>query len=100
MSKRGNLHWTGHLLAFVILLGLTVFGTWFVLGTWLPKTTLAMGALIAFFLCAPIGALWMLYDCSMREKPSFIYYLLALVPYAFVWYYFDRVRSRSAHPAQ
>jgi hypothetical protein len=100
MSKRGNLHWMGHILAFLVLLSLTAFAASVVFGTWFPQTTVAMGALIAFFVCAPIGAFWMLYDCSRREKPPFIYFLLAFIPYAFVWYYFDRVRPRSARSTQ
>jgi hypothetical protein len=80
--------------AFLILALVTMFALWLVLGTWLPKTAISLTAVVAFFLCAPIGALWMLYDCSVRERPPFIYFLLALVPYAFVWYYFDRVRPR------
>jgi len=36
----------------------------------------------------------MLYDCAIREKPPSIYYLIAFVPYAFIWYYFERVRPR------
>jgi hypothetical protein len=85
----------GHLLAFLVLISLTAFAASVVFGTWFPKTTVAMAAVVVFFVCAPIGALWMLYDCSMREKPPFIYFLLAFVPYAFVWYYLDRVRSRN-----
>jgi hypothetical protein len=99
MSKSGNLHWMGHVIAFLFLLSLTAFAASVVFGTWFPKTTVAMGALIAFFVCAPLGTLWMLYDCAIREKPTFIYFLLAFIPYAFVWYYFDRVRSRGVRSA-
>lgn len=89
-----SLHWAGKLLALLVLASTSVFAASVVLGTWLPKSTIAVGALIAFFVCAPIGALWMLYDCSVREKPPFIYFLMAVVPYAFVWYYIERVRPR------
>jgi hypothetical protein len=99
MATRGNLRWIAHLLAFLILGVLTLLALWLVMGTWMPKSAVEMGAVIAFFLCAPIGALWMLYDCAVREKPPFIYFLLAGVPYAFVWYYFDRVRPRKRRQA-
>ena len=72
-----------------------ILAVYVVFGDWLPKTAAAIAAIVLFFLCAPIGALWMLYDCSRQPKSSFFLFLLALVPYAFVWYYIDRVLPRS-----
>jgi hypothetical protein len=94
MTKHGNLSWPQHLIAALAMFCLTAFALNIIFGTWLPKTTLGMAALIAFFVIAPIGGIWMLYDCAFREKPPIIYFLLSPVPYAFIWYYFDRVRSR------
>ena len=83
-------------LVLLVLIGASCcVSLWVVLGSFLPKTTLALTAVIMFFLAAPIGALWMLYDCFRYEKPTFPYLLFALLPYAFVWHYFEHVRPRN-----
>jgi hypothetical protein len=95
MREQKDLIWMNALAAFLVV-GATAFALWVVLGSWVPKSTLALVGVSAFFICSPIGALWMLYDCAVREKPPLIYFLLAFfVPYSFVWYYFDRVRHRN-----
>jgi hypothetical protein len=45
------------------------------------------------FVVPPIGAFWMMYVAIRHENSPFPLILLAYVPYAFVWYYFDRVKS-------
>ncbi|SRR2546427_9307417 len=95
MSAHKNLPWVSQFLIFLVLASLSVFAAWIVLGSWLPKSTAVLGSIILFFICAPIGALWMLYDCSRHEKHPLIYFLLAFFPYVFVWYYFERVRPRT-----
>jgi hypothetical protein len=41
----------------------------------------------------PFGSLWMLYQAVRHEAKPFFYVLLTLfVPFAFVWYYVERVR--------
>jgi uncharacterized membrane protein len=100
MSKnKQGLHWTAQLFAFIVLACVSAFAAWVVIGPWFPKGSLTIGLLTIFFLLGPVGALWMLYDCSIHEKPPLIYFVLAFVPYAFVWYYFDRVRPRRVRSA-
>lgn len=95
MSENSALRPAVLILVLLVSGALLVFAGWVVLGSWAPKTTFGLSCLIAFFIFAPIGSLWMLYDCAVREKPPVLYYLMALfLPYAFVWYYFDRVRPR------
>jgi hypothetical protein len=93
MARKSN--WISHLLAFIFLSSTTAFAVWVVLSTWVPKTSLSIGAVSVFFLCASVGAFWMLYDCLVRERPPLIYFFVAFLPYAFVWYYFDRVLPRT-----
>jgi len=81
-----------NLVAFLILGTLTVFAVWVVFSSWVPKTPLGLFGVMAFFIGAPIGNLWMLYHWVMREKPPVAYFLLVFVPYGFVWYYFNRAR--------
>ena len=81
-------------LTFLVLATLTLFMGWVVLGSWLPKSSVVLTSLILLFVCAPLGAFWMLYDCSRNEKAPFMYFVLAFVPYAFVWYYLEHVRPR------
>lgn len=50
-------------------------------------------ALAIFYAIHPLGAVWMAYQCIRHEARPFPIILLVLVPYAFVWYYFERVRG-------
>ena len=94
MPVRENIRLLSQLLALFVLASLTVFMAWVVLGGWFPKNTVVIGSLIVLFTAAPLGALWMLLDCARHEKHPLVYLLLAFVPYAFVWYYVERVRPR------
>jgi hypothetical protein len=91
--RDGSLGLLGHLIASVILFGTTIFAFNVVTGGWEPKTDLGVGALIVFFVVAAFGNLWMLRDL-IHEKAPLVYFLSAVAPYAFVWYYLDRVRMR------
>jgi hypothetical protein len=93
MTGQRNRHGVTYL-ALLVLPAVAALALWIVLSGWVPKTTVALTAVVAFFLIAPVGALWMVYDCAVREHPPFVYFLFAMVPYAFVWYYFVRVRQR------
>jgi hypothetical protein len=42
----------------------------------------------------PLGAFWMWYMAIRYEKRPLQYLLLALIPYFFLGYYFERVRGR------
>ena len=79
-----------------ILLGLVVTGLVFyvVISAWFPKN-LATESLVFMFFCAPsAGAFWMLYVAIRNERHPLPLILLAFVPYAFLWYYFERVRPK------
>jgi hypothetical protein len=85
-----------HAFALLFLTGTSIFAAWVVLGSWLPTTPVALTLVGLFFVCGPVGAFWMLYDCARHKKTPFRYFLFAFVPYAFVIYYFERVRPRTA----
>jgi hypothetical protein len=48
--------------------------------------------LVVVFTAQPLGAFWMLYMAIRYEVHPLPMVLLAFVPYAFLWYYFERVR--------
>jgi hypothetical protein len=51
-------------------------------------------ALVVLFSIAPLGAFWMIYMSIRYEKRPLALVLLAFfVPFTFVWYYFERVRT-------
>lgn len=49
-------------------------------------------AFVALFALPPFGAFWMMYMAIRYEKNPFPMILLALIPFTFVWFYFERVR--------
>lgn len=48
---------------------------------------------VALFGIPPLGAFWMMYMSIPHEKNPFPMVLLAFIPFTFLWYYFERVRS-------
>ena len=59
---------------------------------WRPTPPLIIGFAI-FYAVHPIGAAWMIYQSIRYESRPLPIILFCLVPYSFVWYYFERVRS-------
>ena len=51
-------------------------------------------AFVALFCIPPVGTLWMMYTSIWHEKNPFPMVLLALIPFTFIWYYFERARPR------
>src|ERR1035441_7653743 len=53
----------------------------------------AVGTLVALCAIGPFGALWMI-KTVIRQEPSPwpLLFLAVLLPYSFLWYYFERVR--------
>ena len=49
-------------------------------------------AFVALFAIPPLGAFWMMYVSIRHEKNPFPMVLLALIPFTFLWFYFERVR--------
>jgi len=47
---------------------------------------------VVIFAMPSIGAFWMLYMATRYETQPLPMMFLAFVPYAFLWYYFERVR--------
>lgn len=78
----------------VLTIGLTSFALWIVAGPWAPKNSLATFSIAAFFGLSAVGGFWMLYMALRYEKHPLWFLLLALIPYTFLWYYFERVRPR------
>jgi hypothetical protein len=50
-------------------------------------------AFVALFAIPPLGAFWMMYMSIRNEKSPFPMVLLAFIPFTFLWYYFERVRT-------
>ncbi len=82
-----------------MLLGLLVTGIafWMLASPGVPKNPLLTFLIIVIFAVPPIGAFWMLYMSIRYEKNPLGMILLAFVPYAFLWYYFERFRPRRAN---
>lgn len=77
-----------------IMLGFAVLGsaTWLVTASGTPQGPILF-LLVLLFAVAPSGAFWMMYQVIRHEREPFPLIALALlVPFAFLWYYFDRVR--------
>ena len=77
-----------------ILLGIavTALAFWMVVSSWFPRNPVVELLTFAFFGAPSVGAFWMLYMAIRHEKHPLPLILLAFVPYAFLWYYFERVR--------
>ena len=51
-------------------------------------------AFVILYAIAPLGGFWMMYMSIRYEKNPWPMILLALIPFSFLWYYFERVRPR------
>jgi membrane protein implicated in regulation of membrane protease activity len=78
----------------VFFIACTGFAAWVVLGPAVFHDPVAAFSVTAFFMVAPAGTGWMLYQCIRYEEHTIPFVILALVPYSFVWYYFERYRKR------
>jgi hypothetical protein len=81
-----------------IFFGLAVAGLafWLVTSPGITRNPLSILLLVVVFGVSPIGAFWMLYVAIRYEKHPWLMILLAFLPYAFLWYYFERVRTRKS----
>ena len=75
-------------------LAVIVFGAWVTVGPWHRMGAVETGLTIIILSAHTPGAFWMLYHCIRYEQHPFPYILLAFVPYAFLWYYFERVKEQ------
>ena len=71
---------------------------WAVLTPGIPNSLLFIPISIAVFVIPPIGAWWLIYTVIRHEKSVFPIILLALVPYGFIWYRFDRLKGENPQP--
>ncbi|HEV2489727.1 MAG TPA: hypothetical protein VGT03_07960 [Candidatus Acidoferrales bacterium] len=78
----------------LIALILTGLQFWIVVGPWYPKNSFVLFLLLLFFAVPSIGAFWMLYMVVRHEKHQVPLILVALVPFMFLWYYFELGRTR------
>ena len=78
-----------------VLLGLVVTGGafWIAASPWIPRNPVVVFLVVLVYAVGPIGAFWMLYMSIRHEKHPLPMVLLAFVPYAFLWYYVERVRT-------
>jgi hypothetical protein len=77
-----------------ILLGVVVAGLAFwTITTEGPQNPFLVFLVVVVFAIPPIGAFWMLYMAIRYETHPLPMILMAFVPYAFLWYYFERVRA-------
>ena len=77
-----------------IFLGLASVGltTWMITAPGNSGNPLLVFLLVGVYGAAPVGTFWMLYAAIRHEKHPMPMMLLAFVPYASLWYYFERVR--------
>ena len=50
-------------------------------------------AFVALFAVPPLGAFWMMYMSIRYDKNPAPMILLAFIPFTFLWFYFERVRT-------
>lgn len=73
-------------------LAATVLCFWLVADPRIPGKGLFMVLYAVVCTFMAVGVFWMMYFSIRHEKQPFPMVLLAFVPYAFLWYYFERVR--------
>jgi len=74
--------------------GLAILGLagWVLSAAQVPNGSPMFLLIFVVFMIPPVGGLWMVYVSIRYEANPWPMILLALVPYSFVWYYFDRYR--------
>jgi hypothetical protein len=80
-------------LLWVLLIGgLTLVALWIVMAPWFPQNIFVITIVAALFGLSSLGGFWMLYMAIRHERHPLRFVGLSLLPYAFIWYYFERVR--------
>jgi hypothetical protein len=75
-----------------LALVLASLALWIVVGPWFPKNSFVIFLVAAYFGASALGGFWMLYIAVRYEKRPLQFALLSVIPYTFLWYYFERVR--------
>ena len=72
----------------------SVICVWIVVGPWQPQGKVVPSLVFALFAVGVFGAYWMIYQSIRYERRRAKLTVLALFPFAFIWYYFERYRKR------
>lgn len=77
-----------------VFFGLAVTGLlfWIVVAPGIPGKAVFAVLYAAVCTVMAVGVFWMIYFAIRNEKCPWPMILLAFVPYAFLWYYFEQVR--------
>lgn len=81
------------LLLIVLACSTTAAAVWAIMTPGAPPGSLFWPLTLAVFVIPPVGASWMLYLSIRHESHPLPLVFLSFVPYAFLWYYFERVRT-------
>ena len=73
-------------------LAVTGFVFWMMATPGIPGQTILVVLYAAICAVSTLGTLWMMYFSIRHERRPLPMILLAFVPYASLWYYFERVR--------
>lgn len=81
-------------LILTVCVGLSILGVagWVLSASQAPNNSPIFFVIFVVFMIPPIGGLWMVYVSIRYETRPWPMILLALLPYSFVWYYFERYR--------
>ena len=66
---------------------------WVMFSPWYSRHAYTTVLVSLLFATPALGTYWMLYIAIRNEKQPLPFALVALLPYAFLWYYFDRVTT-------
>ena len=80
---------------FVPLVGVYAFIVVMMFSPHAMSSGAVIGLISLYCAVSPIGGFWMLYQSVRFESSPGKYVLLAFIPGAFLWYYFERVRRRT-----
>ena len=76
---------------FVTLVTTALFGLWTVFGPGSAANNAELGLILGLIFILPsLGMCWMLYHSVRYEEKPLPFVFLALIPYAFLWYYLRR----------
>jgi len=76
-----------------IIVVLNLFAYWIVTGPWIPQNQFEAILVGAFFIGPSLGTFWMMFVAVRYESKPWHFIWLALIPFCFLWYYFERFRS-------
>lgn len=80
---------------FLVFVGcsVTAVAAWAIMRPGVPANSLFSLLILAVFVVPPLGTFWMLYVSIRHEEHPLPIILLAFVPYAFLWYNSERVKT-------